>query len=512
MIFYFLYWSLARNEIMPISHGEHLFNLIQSLTKAEKRNFRLYAKRIPGEDTKFLQVFDLLEGAKTYSEAALLRKLGDTDKSRFSNLKRSLYQHILTSLRLMRIRKRGDAQVREWLDYADILYGKGLYLQSLKILAKARNLAAIINNDLLHQETLEFEKKIESRHITRSSTSRMKMLTTESAQRAQVNSQIIRLSNLKLALQRHFINHGHARSPEEIRKVEATYSSHLPRKISDLTFFERVFLHQVYFWYHYLLQDFKACLKDAQDWTTLYHLQPHMLESGINMYMKGMHHLLTIAYLLEETALLSDTLAKLEHYRNSLYSKFNYNSQIQSFLFVHYARYKVAYLEPSFEKGLENISSTIRRIRKYENRLDPHKVLILYYKIAGIYFGLGRMDNAIEYLNKVINVPGKPLRQDLHDYAQLLLLLSHYDLGNFDLIEYRVENLERRLPKHQDYNELQGLILQFLRQGSKASPEKQDQIIKRFREQLIDLKAKGTERRAFAFLNPLLWPKLIHKG
>ena len=67
---------------MPISHGDQLFEMIQSLTKAEKRNFRLYAKRIQGEsDAKFLQLFDLLEKQKDFDEESVIRKLKDSNKS-----------------------------------------------------------------------------------------------------------------------------------------------------------------------------------------------------------------------------------------------------------------------------------------------------------------------------------------------------------------------------------------------------------------------------------------------
>ena len=39
---------------MPISQGDMLFGLIQSLTKAEKRNFKLYIRRLQNEgEVKF---------------------------------------------------------------------------------------------------------------------------------------------------------------------------------------------------------------------------------------------------------------------------------------------------------------------------------------------------------------------------------------------------------------------------------------------------------------------------
>jgi hypothetical protein len=58
-------------------------------------------------------------------------------------------------------------QIREQIDFATILYNKGLYRQSLKILDKTKILA-LENDEKLAYEIVEFEKLIESQYITRS--------------------------------------------------------------------------------------------------------------------------------------------------------------------------------------------------------------------------------------------------------------------------------------------------------------------------------------------------------
>ncbi|MEL7124306.1 MAG: hypothetical protein AAFO07_33025, partial [Bacteroidota bacterium] len=124
---------------MPIAQSDALLQLIKSLTKAEKRNFKLYLKRIQKgkEEVKFIQLFEILGQMQDYDESMVSDKLKQINKSQLSNLKRNLYQHICTSLRLGNIKKRNDIQIREYIDYAHILYGKGLYNQALKLLKKA---------------------------------------------------------------------------------------------------------------------------------------------------------------------------------------------------------------------------------------------------------------------------------------------------------------------------------------------------------------------------------------
>ncbi|MBK8626609.1 MAG: hypothetical protein IPN86_13890 [Saprospiraceae bacterium] len=100
----------------------------------------------------------------------------------------------MVSLRMIHIQKKTDIQVREYLDYVDILYGKGLYIQSLKILDKAKALAEKSNNDLLSLAILETEKNIESRHITRSGTDMVPDLIEKSVAKIKTIEGVTKLS------------------------------------------------------------------------------------------------------------------------------------------------------------------------------------------------------------------------------------------------------------------------------------------------------------------------------
>ena len=56
--------------------SDSLFQLVHSLEKSEKRNFKLYIKRSSGnEDLKIIELFDTLDKLKEYDEAVLLKKL-----------------------------------------------------------------------------------------------------------------------------------------------------------------------------------------------------------------------------------------------------------------------------------------------------------------------------------------------------------------------------------------------------------------------------------------------------
>ena len=91
---------------MPSNQTDNLFKLINTMSKAEKRSFKLYVNRIQGSETaKFIQLFDVLDKQKKYDEDLIFQKVPEIKKTQLSNLKRHLYKQLLTSLRLIHISK-----------------------------------------------------------------------------------------------------------------------------------------------------------------------------------------------------------------------------------------------------------------------------------------------------------------------------------------------------------------------------------------------------------------------
>ena len=87
---------------MPNRSSDALFQLIKSLEKSEKRNFKLYVKRNSGiEDLKIIQLFDALDKMAEYDEIQLFKKNKGIKKRQLSNNKAQLYKQILSSLRLI---------------------------------------------------------------------------------------------------------------------------------------------------------------------------------------------------------------------------------------------------------------------------------------------------------------------------------------------------------------------------------------------------------------------------
>lgn len=495
---------------MPISQGDMLFGLIQSLTKAEKRNFKLYIRRLQKEgEVKFFQLFAILEKWDTYDETLLRKQLKIKTPHQLSNLKRNLYQHILTSLRLIRIKQDLDIQIRELINYAQILYGRGLYLQALRILDKAKTKARDHHQDLLHLEIVEFEKRIESRHITRSTNKRMSGLIQEASHRVKVNSNIVEWSNLKLELQRWFINHGHVSNKKAQEEIAIDYAYCFSSvEVADMTFFEKVHYYRARYWLNYLLLDMEKCREVANEWVVLYRKAPKEIDEDVDSYLHALHALMVAAYYLEDLPTFSATRDQLEKFVSQRGKGLNENSQIIAFLYIQLAQINQCFIAGDFKKSLLLLPKIDVGIKKFKNLLDPHKTHILYYKIAAIHLANGQPDLCVHYLQPIINASAH-LRDDIIIYARLLLFMAHYEMKNLEVLEYLLASASRLIQKSKERNRLQKLCLRHFKKLSTAGIYEQEEKLQVFLAELEPLEANVFLRRAFLYLDVPLWVKSL---
>ena len=236
------------NFAMSNRFSDTLFQLVHSLEKSEKRHFKLYIKRSSGnEDLKIISLFDVLDKLPEYDETLLLKKLPGVSKTQLANLKAHLYKQLLASLRLLKLGDNIDLQLSEHLDEARILYNKGLKIQALKILEKAKELARANQKMNTLVQILSLEKKIETLHITRSTTDKTQELALEAMEISSHIDRVTKLSNLALLLYRWYIINGHARNEEDEKDINEYFKNNLPTNINEIRgFYENLYLYQSY--------------------------------------------------------------------------------------------------------------------------------------------------------------------------------------------------------------------------------------------------------------------------
>ncbi len=179
-----------------------------------------------------------------------------------------------------------------------------------------------------------------------------------------------------------------------------------------------------------------------------------MLSVETPVYIKAMHNLMGAHFDLLNHQKLQETIKQFEKFAHLDLVEQNENNRILTYVYLYTARINLYFLRGTFTKGLRLVPFLEDMLKKYGIYLMTHRVLVFYYKIACLYFGSGNNEKAIEYLNKIINQ--KVICGLICNVIQgCLHLIAHYELGNFDLLEYLIKSVYRFMAKMENLSKVE---------------------------------------------------------
>ena len=493
--------------MMPNLFSDTLFQLISSLEKSEKRHFKLYIKRSSAkEDLKIIRLFDALDKMPGYDEKILLKKLPGVTKPQLYNLKTHLYKQLLASLRLLKTTENTDLKLSEHLDNARLLYNKGLKLQSLNILEKAKELAKANHKFNFLVQVISLEKKIETLHITRSTLEKTEILAKEADEISGHIYRVTRLSNLALLLYRWYVKNGHARNEEDEKDIKEFFKSSLPEDPHAINgFYEKLYLYQSFCWYAFIRQDFLMYYRYSQKWINLFDENEVMLTVETGHYIKGMHNLLNAHFVLRNFKQFKITLQQFEEFAKTSVANQHDNFRTHTSIYINSARLNQFIMQGNFHKGLSVVPEVVEKLKEYTLFVDSHRILVFNYKLATLYFGAGQYSTAIDFLHKIINDNQPGLRNDLQCYARLMHLLCHYEMGNEEILDSLIKSVYRFMARMKNLTVVEEEMFKFLRYSSKVSAKQLKPELEKFLQKIKHLEKNRFETRSFAYLDIISW-------
>lgn len=491
---------------MAIEQKDALFTLVKSLSKSEKRQFKLYVGRLGGNsEANFITLFNLLDKVSSYNDALILKKT-NIKKQQISNTKAHLYKQILVSLRFNPVHQNVRSQIREQFDFASILYSKGLYKQSLKILDKAKDLAIQNGENNLAYEIVEFEKVIESQYITRSMSNRADELSEQAKSLSLKNVRTSKLSNLSLQLYSLLLKQGYVKDESDSKLVNEYFEKRLPKyKVSELGFMEKLFLYKAHLWRSLILQDFVSSYKYAQKWVDLFEDYPEMKKQNSVFYLKGVNYLLEALFLIRHKSKFKKILDNLKEDIDQGNISLSINTRTLAFIYYNQNKLNQYFIDGKFTEGLKFVDVLLEEMELYKSKIDAHHIMVFYYKIGCMYFGAGKNRECIVYLEKIINNKDLKMREDLLCFSRVLNLVAHYEAG----IDYNIEKLivstYKFLLKMDDLHEIQRRMIAFLKNLSNIYPQDLKKEFIKLHSELIKYQDHPYEKRAFLYLDIISW-------
>lgn len=486
--------------------SDHLFTLVKSMRKSEKRYFKLRNKGLSNQDTKYVMLFDRLEELDEFDEERIIAQNDWINPRQFSNLKAHLYKKLLQSLKEYTASTNDDINIREQIDYVQILFDRSLYQQSSQLLQKVKKAMRKSDNLELHLEVLKWEKNLLPYSIGKSNMARVNQIVQESNRINERISRVNLLTNLSVELNVIYLRTGYIRNKVDFDRISKFFTAQFPDwNEDDLSFREKLLWYDILLNYSNFIQDFEKVYLYAKKWVALFESTPSSAYY-LEMYIRGLNHLLNAQSRLVKYREFQKTHKTLRLLANHRLVRLNENLQIRLFKYSYAHQFNGYFMTGDFQRGVQLLRRIETRLEGYIGMLDRHSELVLFYKIACLYFGNGNYRDALKWLNRIINYEDQDIREDVHSFARIINLITHYELGNQDVIEYYLRSTYRFLLKKDDLHSFQQYILDFIKNLSKNMT--QDELINRFkdlRKKLLELSESKYDKRAFVYFDIISW-------
>ncbi|NQZ20409.1 MAG: hypothetical protein HRT44_14295, partial [Bdellovibrionales bacterium] len=137
-----------------------LFDLIKSLSKSEKRFFKL-ASSLQTGDKNYLKIFDAIDKQTDYDENNIKDQFkSETFIKHFPSEKNHLYKLILKSLRSYHSDNSVSSVLKQEIKNIEILYNKALFKECNKFLMRAKKMAIQHEKFYYLFELINWEKRL----------------------------------------------------------------------------------------------------------------------------------------------------------------------------------------------------------------------------------------------------------------------------------------------------------------------------------------------------------------
>ncbi len=488
---------------MPKPQSKELYDLIKSMSASEKRYFRMNSLSNIA-NSKYAKLFTTVDQQINFDENESYLFVSN---SQLPNLKANLYKKILQTLRRFHLSSTIDAQIREMIDYAQLLFNRSQYKQCANQLKKAKFLSYKSDNPELLLVVLKWQKNVVLQTATGDSRKQVEEIIKEASTANEQINNINRFTSIQLELNSLYQKIGFIRNVSDHEMVIRIFKSSMIRlEEANLSLNEKFSLYSLYINYYFFIQDFERGHYYAKKWVALFN-NPIIVRTKLESYVQSLNSLMIAQSrlgLYKEFSKSKRIFRKIRYIPNITFTE-NVHKKLFKYSYVH--EFNGLFMRGHFVEGVRILNRIKPDLEAYYNELDAHSRLVMFYKIACLYVGNNEFSESLIWLNKIINTENIDLREDVHGFARILSLICHYELGNLDVIDYYIRSTYRFLLKKKNLQLYQKYILSFLRRlgTRKISNAEMIKKFEQLRTQLLPLETNPYEKRAFIYFDIISW-------
>ncbi len=453
---------------------DDLFLLIRSLSKSEKRYFKLRSSAQSGEKN-YLKLFNALDKQSEYDEAKILKKFkGERFVKSLHVTKKYLHNLILRTLRDFHEKHDIEGELAGLLFNARILESKGLYAQCRKVL------------NVVHKKARKYDLKAVLIDVLQLKIKLSIMLTLKKRQ-AEVEGLYGELDEAvegyafekKLRKHRDMIfmmtrQRGMLRKAEE-RVYMEEWAAFLLECGEPDDFWGRNYYFDGLGLYWRFVGARKKSKHNWQKALNVWNESDHFKESHQSQYLISFNNYLNGLSQVEEYDQMASSLKELEKL-----PMINFDNEAEQFWTLQNYWILYALNKPDFEKGKVVIAELSKNSSVYSDKVIKSRELIIYFNSSLLYFINGMYDKSLEWNYRVLADPKNELAEGIRRANLMLQLPIHYELGNYEVLESLVDSIPRNLTRNTELTMFETSILSFFKSLCETLPLEYEKLFNKF--------------------------------
>ncbi len=433
------------------------------MTVPEKGYFIKFAKRhISDKDNNYLKLFDAINRQEeSYNELEIKREFrNEKFVKQFTAAKNYLYNMILKSLVSYNDDKSTDSQITNLRDQYIILFQKTLFDQSEQILLRAKKKALEEERFSKLSDLLRDQKNLDYRKINEPGFDKyVDSMLEQELEVLDKQKNVAEYYALYLKMSSLFKRKGVARNNAEAEAFRRIVRHPLMKNDTFATSVRSKNLYYIInYLYFYGINDHKNAFRNTISRLRLIENNPDKVAGGIKEYLYALSDAIAMSYNLKDFKLCINYLRK----QREISDQHRMSGTSPSFTEMYFKSYNfelnIYITSGYFREGLTIVNEVTGWLKQYEGRINKSEELKVIYLIAYLYFGAGEKDKSLKWLNRILSDKSES-RQDYKAFARILNMIIHYELGNYDNLDYEYQSAKRFFKKSDRLYKIESLIL-----------------------------------------------------
>ena len=457
-------------------YNADIHKLIKSLTKSEKRYFKIYAaQHTKNNSNNYLLLFDAIDGQTFYSEEKLKRKFRNHSfGKKLANTKFLLYELIVKMQLQLRKGKDVDSKIRDLLDAVAFHFSKSLYNQAFNSLQKAKKMAIFFEHCAYWLEALNWERKLLGYADQMDTKFSLKSINKEYKEVKELLKVELNLAALLQDIR--ILAESNQKSPMDqmLFELELIFQDRLITNYKAKTFLSQLYLNEVDVLQAFMNGDFEQMLSRLNEMYTLWEKQaekiaiyPHYFIQFYSTYMiyctrtrqKGIYYddlYQKILGLGKLCGIDKERILAQVSMHDFVFNLVNDNLEVCS---IQIFTIRDLATQKSFEK--------LRLIERAN----------LFYQIGVFYFIKKEFREALNWWEKLESFTSRENISELLVYSYLLRLAALYGVKNYSEFEILLSCAKSKLETKRKIQPFEKLVLNYFERLKGAKLFSKERII-----------------------------------